>query len=164
MKRSIAMLNRMVGSSVNREKYIIIFYIILLNVLIHSFVLLLLSAFQEAVNQCVMKFFERTVPLTEIDAHPLVLVIEKVLLHGFWGFREDFDKWLDAVFNKYVDKSQWSCNSLCMIYESVDVHLFILSNIMIGCWFHFFFLVFSSLMKLLVNRLYVFFFGSIALH
>ena len=47
-----------------------------------------------------MKFLSRTVPLSEIDAHRLVLVIEKVLLHRYRGFRLDLAAWLRAVFQK----------------------------------------------------------------
>ena len=54
-----------------------------------------------AVDDAVAKFCDHTVPLSEIEAHGLVLAVEKVLLHGYHGFRKDVAAWLHAVFAKY---------------------------------------------------------------
>ena len=50
----------------------------------------------------VQAFIDRTVPLSQIDAHRLVLAIERILRHGFHGFRLDLAAWLRAVFLKSV--------------------------------------------------------------
>eukprot|EP00750_Incisomonas_marina_P024664 INCI5138.2.p1 GENE.INCI5138.2~~INCI5138.2.p1 ORF type:complete len:1626 (+),score=319.45 INCI5138.2:225-5102(+) len=65
----------------------------------------LVEATQAAVEASISKFLERTVPLSEIDAHRLVLIIEKVLLHKYRGFRMDLGAWLHAVFKKYQPES-----------------------------------------------------------